>query len=296
MKAKHRLAAVCSALAILAAVPAAQTQPSNIDLYVTPSGALDGDGSLANPVRRITDAVERARADREGGASEAIQIHVAPGTYVGSFVATELMANPEYEVLPIILNVDGLAVLGSTALVRDERGLPTGSAPLSDTILMPDAPMGPNQSLFLIANTSDGSLGNDVTIDGFVLDGIGGAYPHVPVIVDRVSGFRISNNLIQHGGFGIYTRLASGTVEGNLLRDNEESGGARLGGEPRPAFDGPGPCESDHGERAARVHGDSPSPITPIWTRAPMSLHSKRPCRGPSIETTPRICRTSRTN
>ena len=124
-------AAACASFLVLAAVPAA----ASVDLYVAESGALGGDGSLASPYRRITDAVERVRTDRGSGAilpGEAIQIHVAPGTYVGSYDPTALALHPEYEVLPIILNVSGLAVLGSTSLVRDERGLPTGSEPLSD--------------------------------------------------------------------------------------------------------------------------------------------------------------------
>ena len=255
---------------------AALARPSTVSLYVATSGALDGDGSIANPYRRITDAIERARADRERGIilpEQTIQIRVAPGTYVGSYDPAALESHPEYEVLPIILNVSGLSVLGSTSLVRDARGLPTGSNAESETLLRADGLLRTDQSLFLIANTTDsgpgsarssrrsnrchprnearrapserpaarvhtrkrcGSQGNDVTVDGFVLDGKGGpfsqAFPHFPLMVDRVSGFRISNNVVRHGNFGILTRLASGTIEGNLLRDNEEAGGGISGG------------------------------------------------------------------
>src|SRR5262249_48714428 len=58
------------------------------DLYVTAFGALNGGGSVSKPYRRITDAVARARAERAFRAlppEEEIRIHVAPGTYVGSY-------------------------------------------------------------------------------------------------------------------------------------------------------------------------------------------------------------------
>ena len=71
----------------------------------------------------------------------------------------------------------GLAVLGSTSLVRDDRDLPTGSDIQSETILQPDAPLYAGQSLFLIANTTDGSRGDDVTIEGFVVEAIDGPFP-----------------------------------------------------------------------------------------------------------------------
>jgi hypothetical protein len=209
------------------------------DLFVAVSGSLSGDGSVSNPYRRITDAVVRARADRASGAippAHAIRVHVAAGVYVGSFDPASLQNHHEYEVLPIILNVPRLAVLGSTVLVRDDRGLPTGSEPESETILEPDQSLGQNQSLFLVARTADGAVGNGVTVDGFVLDGTEGPYPNSPVFVDQVSDFRISNNLIQHGSFGVSTRLASGTIEGNLLTLNDKAGGSITGGSiARPA-------------------------------------------------------------
>ena len=203
------------------------------DLYVATSGDLNGDGTISNPYRRITDAVARARAERQRGAIPAeveIGIHVAPGTYVGSFDATQLQAHPEYEVVPIILNVPQLAVLGATVLVRDDGGLPTAATPESETILEPDKSLDPNQYLFVVTRTADGIVGSGVTVDGFTLDGREGAYPGAAVFVDRVSGFRISNNLVQHTAFGILTRLASGTIEGNLLADNGYFGSLVTGG------------------------------------------------------------------
>jgi hypothetical protein len=100
-----------------------------------------------------------------------IRIHVAPGTYVGSFDPAQLQQHPEYEVLPIILNVPKLAVLGSTVLVRDERGLPTATSTASESIVEPDTPLARNQYLILVTRTADGAVGDGVTVDGLVLDG-----------------------------------------------------------------------------------------------------------------------------
>ena len=227
-------AAVDIALIIQAVNNALSGCPSS-DLYVATSGALTGDGCVANPYRRITDAVARARAQRETGAispEETMRIHVASGTYIGSFSSIRLQDQPEYEVLPILLNVPRLAVLGSTMLVRDDRGLPSATEPGSETILAPDPPLVPDQSLVLVTRTADGTVGNRVTLEGFVLDaGAGGgeSFTH-SVFVDRVADFRISNNLTRRASFGVSTRLASGTIEGNLLIDHSRAGSNVTGG------------------------------------------------------------------
>lgn len=214
-----------------------------IDLYVSTSdgGAFTtgtsltrGRGSVADPFVRITDAVARARAERTFAAlpsEEEIRIHVAPGAYVGSFDAAALQQHAEYEVLPIILDVPKLSLLGSTVLVRDERGLPT-SAAAGGSILAPDAALAPNQYLVLVTRTADGGVGDGVTVDGFVFDGkdVQAVDPGADVFIDRVSDFRFTNNLVERSGFGVMTRLASGTIEGNLLADNLELGGIVTGG------------------------------------------------------------------
>src|SRR5262245_58251748 len=192
------------------------------DLYVAASGSLNGRGSVAHPYRRITDAVVRARAERAAGAihpNERIHIHVAPGTYVGSFNPTELQAHPEYEVLPIIVNVPRLALLGSTVLTRDERGLPTATSPGSESIVASDTRLAACdtrlvrcQYLLLVTRTADGAVGDGVRVDGLVFDGKDGADPGADVLIDRVSEFRFTNNLVERSAFGVMTRLASGTI------------------------------------------------------------------------------------
>lgn len=95
--------------------------PVRADARNLPSRQARAGAGAGLEYRRISDAVVRARADRASGAvgpEQAIEIHVAPGTYVGSFDATELQNHPEYEVLPIILNVPNRGCLGS-----DERAV-----------------------------------------------------------------------------------------------------------------------------------------------------------------------------
>src|SRR5262245_24359942 len=68
------------------------------DLYVDVAASPNGDGSAASPYWRITDAVNRARNDRRIAvipAAERITIHVAVGTYRGSYDSGKLAANPQ---------------------------------------------------------------------------------------------------------------------------------------------------------------------------------------------------------
>jgi len=134
-------------------------------------------------------------------------------------------------VLPIILNVPKFSLLGSTVLVRDERGLPT-SAAAGGTILAPDTALTPGRYLVLVTRTADGGVGDGVTVDGFVFDGKveDFVYPGADVFIDRVSDFRFTNNLVERSAFGVNTRLASGAIQGNLLADNLEVGSIVTGG------------------------------------------------------------------
>src|SRR5437016_13608541 len=73
------------------------------DLYVNAAAVSNGDGSAAKPYWRITDAVSRARDDRRNAtipAGETIVIHVAPGTYMGSYSPSGSAV--QMELLPIV--------------------------------------------------------------------------------------------------------------------------------------------------------------------------------------------------
>lgn len=201
---------------------------------VSVNGKLDGDGSAARPFRRITDAVSRARQDRAAKAvppSEEIRIHVASGAYVGTYEQKDFRDHPEYEVLPIILNVPRLRVVGDTGLDLDKEGLPVGAKAGTETVLRPKGALGGAQSLFLITRTQDGSVGDDIVVSGFVLDGKlppddpNGGDKSGTVWIDRVAGFTLTGNVMTGANHGFVARLASGRIEGNLLTANADAGG-----------------------------------------------------------------------
>ncbi|HXN21499.1 MAG TPA: hypothetical protein VOA41_02000 [Candidatus Dormibacteraeota bacterium] len=209
-------------------------------LYVDANASYNGDGSRHHPYWRITDAVVRARAlrqeDRENDSKTPedrndnkgkIVIHVLPGTYAGSYDPDRLAANPRLELLPIILNVSNLNLAGGTELDEDARGLPTGTYPPDSETLLTTADVTTGllrgQMLLLIATTTDGMAGNEVSVSGFVMDaqaqdlaGVRG----LNIYADRVSDFAIHRNLLRHATVGAQTRLASGTFEANFVGPN----------------------------------------------------------------------------
>src|SRR5437879_5470547 len=96
------------------------------DVYVSAAAKTNGNGSAARPYWRITDAIVRARSDRNTNAipaTETITVHVAAGTYSGSF----LTPGPRIEILPIAINAPNLILQGSTVLNRDSAGFPTNA-------------------------------------------------------------------------------------------------------------------------------------------------------------------------
>jgi hypothetical protein len=207
-------------------------------IFVRAGAPPGGDGNAETPYRRITDAVVEARTIRRT-AHERIVIHVAPGTYVGSYDAAALRNNPDLEILPIILNVSKLALRGETTLTEDDRGLPTGTETDTETVITSDRPLALGQSLLLIAPTTDGMEPHDVTVSELVLDAQIPATSNLAgrgIVADRAMDFVIRHNLIRHTSTGIQTRLASGIIQGNLLVNNNGNGvGAGGGSQAQPA-------------------------------------------------------------
>jgi hypothetical protein len=202
-------------------------QAEDTRLFVDAVATQNGDGSRDNPFWRITDAVERARALRQEDHEKRIVIDVLPGTYTGSYDPAHLQDNPKLELLPIILNVSDLSLEGATAFDEDGDGLLTGTyPPASETLLTTDLSLSRGQMLLLIASTTDGMAGNQVSISGFVTDAQAQGQPGVPgfeIYADRVSDFSIHHNLVRHGS-GLGTRLASGAFEANFCTANTGAG------------------------------------------------------------------------
>jgi len=210
------------------------------DLYVSASVSANGDGSSARPYWRITDAVARARLLRQTDfvqLGERIVIRVAPGAYLGSKEKPVLNKNPRYETLPVLLNVPNLTLAGSTILTTDARGLPTGVVPGTETLLATeDNYTDTGKSLILLSRTTDGGVGDDVSVSGFHLDSLND-HPQsgAAIRLDRVSRFAICRNLITRGGFGLYATRASGSAEGNLIMEGFSGVVAKGGSRQHPA-------------------------------------------------------------
>ena len=206
------------------------------DVYVDANAAAGGNGSIASPFLRITDAIARARQLRQAtviSPNERIVIHVAPGNYVGTFNNNPLDNNGNKEVLPIIVNVPNLTLSGATVLDHDSRSLPTGPANGPQTKLKSGTTLtDPGQSLIVVGRTTDGWAGENVAVTGFTLEENGGVDSpgQTGIFVDRVSRFSITHNMFMHTGVGCLTRLSSGTFEDNCCVRNYGLGAAIHGG------------------------------------------------------------------
>ena len=191
----------------------------NAKLYVDAAANPGGDGGKHAPFRRITDAVNAARAIwlADTKAKTKIEIHVEPGTYVGSYSNT----GPDIEVLPIKLDIPGLNIEGSTSMLMDEDDLPTGSFKSgTESLIKAEPPLAVNQSLLLITPTNSSLTGQGVAVSKFSFN-VGNA-PTAnlgsDIFVERVQDFTISDNYVTGGAFsGIETRAASGKIRGNHI-------------------------------------------------------------------------------
>ena len=213
------------------------------------------DGSRNAPYRTITQALKEARRLRYGAGDLApsprkIIVHVAAGTYVGSFNAAVFdpataSYDPSKEELPLLLNVSGIELRGATQLTDDAGGLPVAVVDGTATTLRADVRPGPQQYLVLITRTfarSDSGFpeglamaGDGTTVSGFVVDGRGldglrAANPSVGIAVDRVGEFVVHRNYITNASNGVWTSQASGRIDGNLVLQNTTNGIAVGGG------------------------------------------------------------------
>jgi len=209
------------------------------------STTMHEDGSNSAPFRTITRALEEARKIRFGSPEEGVRasprminLHVAssPTAYVGSFdPAVFDPASPAYdptkEKLPLLLNIPRLKLRGETRVLLDRSGLPSLIAQGSETVVRADRPQGAKQYLVMVTRTVplSGSgfseleemAGDDVTISGFWLQADPARQlPSTLIGVDGVTDFVVRRNVLSNGGMGVWTRLSSGRIEGNLAINN----------------------------------------------------------------------------
>jgi hypothetical protein len=154
--------------------------------------------------KRIGDAVSAVRALRLSrhelsSAACVITIDVAAGTYHGSLKPT---TDPALETFPITLDVPAVRLHGALAMTLDAASRATGvgqstaASTLSPTSGMTTAPLP--QALVVVNAHPNGSAGNQVTIEGFVMQS-----GHIGVDADS-------------GGYGVFAmRVANLVIRGN---------------------------------------------------------------------------------
>jgi Right handed beta helix region len=191
-----------------------ETVRAQKELYVDVAASPGGDGSKQAPFRRITDAVNYVRGFPLG---RGFEILVEPGTYVGRYSNTD----PGLEDLPIVLDYPNLKLKGSTSMLADENGLPTGEIePGRKSLLIAQPPLATDQNLISITGTNPLLSGQGVEVSKLTLDG--GNAPTAArgtvIFVRLVQDFVIRNNYVTGGAFqGIQTTASSGKIQGNYI-------------------------------------------------------------------------------
>lgn len=212
---------------LLATVTAAQNDPGErrsgpAGIFVDSRAGRGGDGTATAPYQSITEAVEHARAIRRE-TRKRILIRVAPGEY--------------RQDAPIYLDVSNVEMRGSTRLVEDANGLPQNCGPDiapapcvergTETVIASARPLINGQVILMVAPTRASGVDRlaDIKIRGFIFDGVSAsvATSGWAVFVDRVENFLVHHNAMHRVQIGIFTRLASGRIEGNFAYNSNDA-------------------------------------------------------------------------
>ena len=193
-----------------------------------------GDGTPGNPFRRITDAVSLARKIWQRS-RQPIDIWVENGIYPGAFDGSAT----DTEDLPIILDVPNLRLLGKSQFdFFSLDDFPTGYVfpDTQDTFysvrINPNKAPKINQAVIVIAPTDPVMTGEGITVSGFNLESPAGTPQDlgVGILAYRVTGFRITNNIVKNFRIGVQARRASGVIDWNYLSNNKSGGAGASGG------------------------------------------------------------------
>jgi hypothetical protein len=213
-----------------------QAERAAANLFVDPSSPsvqLGGSCAAQTPCVRINDALTRARYLRASGGAGHIHIHVAAGTYVGSY--TPASAPSTQEDLPLLLNIPDVTLEGETVLGPvDGDGVPTcPDAGCHGTNITTNDVAVSGQSLILVAGTTDSPEVHDVAIRGLSV-----YYPApsagFPIYFDRVTNLRIEGNFVTNGTTGPFGRHSTVEAVGNVVFGGAPSFCATAGNATRP--------------------------------------------------------------
>jgi hypothetical protein len=185
--------------------------------------------------------------------------------YVGTFAPDVLAAHPQYEALPLVIDVPGIALRGATTLALDDYDRPVAVRADATTLIAEPPPpaVDGTQPYVLVATTErrDGesvvrSSGNAARIEGFVLSfarcksgdacNANGDCPAedscqlvgrgTGILTHFVRDYMIRGNAITGAGsFAIQHSAASGSTIRNLLTRNSPAGISYIGPTPGPS-------------------------------------------------------------
>src|SRR5437867_2704761 len=168
--------------------------PAPTVVFVDANAAAGGEGSARFPFRDLQDAVAAAAL-----IPRPVVINVGPGDYM----LTE----------SLIVERSFIELRGSTEIVQDDDGWPTGeTVPGTETRVVAANPAG-SQSLFVFGSPDTGSLLNDVTVRGFIFHG---ATRGAEVLLNRVQNYQVEGNIFATPAFaGLQSVASSGRATGN---------------------------------------------------------------------------------
>lgn len=216
LKTTVRTFAYCIIAGLVLFSQAERVSAKNAKLYVDAAAYAGGDGSKDAPFRRITDAVNMGRLIWLAETKTKVQIQVESGIYVGSYSNT----GPDIEVLPIILDIPGLKLEGSTAMFEDDDDLPTGVfKPGKNSQLIAQPALAANQVWFIVAATNPVLTGQGVEVSNLSIEVGNTTTPSTGagISVRLVQDFRIRDNYVTGAFTGIEARGSSGEIRGNYV-------------------------------------------------------------------------------
>ena len=195
-----------------------------------PRAAIGGTCSSPQvPCRRISDALERARALRAEGSARPIEIVIAHGLYRGVYGTP----GGELEDLPLLVNVPDVTLRGETVLLVDDQQrpqltlaadeTPTFLDPAHNTVISGPAASADN-GVILVLPTRDLVTGAETIGDRAVIEGLTlAANGQAGIGIDRAAGVVVRGNAV----YRAYNETinTSASFEGNLLMS---SGSAAL--------------------------------------------------------------------
>lgn len=177
-------------LLLTTATTAVRTDPAKV-IHVDDDAAPGGDGSGKLPYNNLPAAMAAARA-----VTEPVTIKVEPGDYA---VAETLVIDR------------GVDLRGSTELVLDDDGWPTGDV-VEGTATRLFA-SSPTLTRVVLVDRGDATVIGDVNIRGFVIEG---AAAGISILLNRAQGYWIGNNVFRApANFAMQSVASSGRVTGN---------------------------------------------------------------------------------